>query len=255
MNSVATIYGKGCRIEWNEGMSIMAGAPEHIEASLNYSVDRKFSRVVSIYDGRAILGQLSLEKQGFVLTRRETAIRDFYDAAEVRSIYYPEVEQLLKDMTGAAKVLALEHDVRCLPASKRGQKGVREPVRVVHDDYTEKSAPERVRLYLPEEAEGLLKSRFAVINVWRPIAGPVLDTPLAVCDAQSLAEHDLIPTEEMSNMRFTCSASARTTVGITFLICRGTRHCSSNASIQPAMAARGLPPILPLMISRRPPTL
>jgi hypothetical protein len=177
-------------------MSVMAGAPEHIEASLNYSVDRKFSRVVSIYDGRAILGQLSLEKQGFVLTHRETAVRDFYDAAEVRSIYYPEVEQLLKDMTGAAKVLAFEHDVRCLPASKQGQKGVREPVRVVHDDYTEKSAPERVRLYLPEEAEGLLKSRFAVINVWRPIAGPVLDTPLAVCDAQSLAEHDLIPTEE-----------------------------------------------------------
>jgi hypothetical protein len=177
-------------------MSIMAGAPEHIEASLNYSLEREFSRVVSIYDGRAILGQLSLEKRGFILTHHETAVCDFYDAEEVRSIYYPEVERLLKDLTGAAKVLAFEHDVRCLPASKRGQKGVREPVRVVHDDYTEKSAPERVRLYLPEEAEALLKSRFAVINVWRPIVWPVLDTPLAVCDAQSLAEHDLIPTED-----------------------------------------------------------
>jgi hypothetical protein len=147
-------------------MSIMAGAPEHIEASLNYSDDRKFSRmVVSIYDGRAILSHLSLEKQGFVLTHHDTAVCDFYDAAEVRSIYYPEVERLLKDVTGAAKVLAFEHDVRCLPISKRGEKGAREPVKVVHDDYTEKSAPERVRLYLPEEAEALLRSRFAVINV------------------------------------------------------------------------------------------
>jgi hypothetical protein len=74
-------------------------------------------------------------------------------------------------------------------------KGVRQPVKVVHDDYTEKSAPERVRLYLPQEAEELLKERYAVINVWRPIRGPVLDTPLAVCDAESIAAADLIPTE------------------------------------------------------------
>jgi len=69
-------------------------------------------------------------------------------------------------------------------------------VKVVHDDYTEKSAPERVRLYIPQEAEALLKERYAVINVWRAIRGPVLDTPLAVCDARTIAEDDLVPTEE-----------------------------------------------------------
>ncbi len=162
--------------------------------ALNYADGRRRSRPVSIHDGRAILQQLSLDRQGFVLRHHETAVSNFYDAAEVRAVYYPEVEELLKTVTGATKVLAFEHDVR--DASRSGIRGVREPVHVVHDDYTEKSAPERVRLYLPGEADTLLRHRFAVINVWRPIKGPVLDTPLAVCDAQSLAAEDLIPTSD-----------------------------------------------------------
>ena len=139
---------------------------------------------------------MTLDRQGFVLRRHETAVSSFYDQAEVSSIYYPEVEQLLREATGAAKAVAFEHDVRCASTAEREATGARQAVKVVHADYTEKSAPERVRLYLPQEAEALLKERFAVINVWRPIKGPVLDTPLAVCDAQTLAEEDLIPTEE-----------------------------------------------------------
>ena len=162
--------------------------------ALNYADGRRRSRPVSIHDGRAILPQLSLDRQGFVLRHHESAVSNFYDAAEVRAVYYPEVEELLKTVTGATKVLAFEHDVR--DASRSGVRDVREPVHVVHDDYTEKSAPERVRLYLPGEADTLLRYRFAVINVWRPIKGPVLDTPLAVCDAQSLAAEDLIPTSD-----------------------------------------------------------
>src|ERR1700674_2144319 len=169
-----------------------------IEAQLNYAAEGAgFSRKsVPIHDGRAVRHQMTLDRQGFVLRRHETAVSNFFDQAEVRSIYYPEVEQLLMETTGAARAVAFEHDVRCASTAERGATGAREAVRVVHDDYTEKSAPERVRLYLPHEAEALLKERFAVINVWRPIKGPVLDTPLAVCDAQSIAEEDVIPTEE-----------------------------------------------------------
>jgi hypothetical protein len=114
----------------------------------------------------------------------------------VRSVYYPEVEQLLKEATGATKAMAFEHDVRSVSVGERNAKGARQAVKVVHDDHTEKSAPERVRLYIPQEAEALLKERYAVINVWRAIRGPVLDTPLAVCDAQTIAEGDLVPREE-----------------------------------------------------------
>jgi hypothetical protein len=172
----------------NKGQFNLAGV------ALNYAEGGRRNRSVSIYDGRAISKELSIDRQGFELRHHESAVANFYDAAEVRTVYYPEVERLLKTVTGATEAFAFEHDVRC--ESRQGRDDVRGPVRVVHDDYTEKSAPERVRLYRPEKAESLLRNRFAVINVWRPIKGPVRDIPLAVCDAQTLAEEDLIPTEE-----------------------------------------------------------
>jgi hypothetical protein len=180
-----------------ETMGIVTKKLNHVEAHLNYATDSGAGRKsVLIHDARAVLDQLSLEQQGFILRRHKTAVTNFFDETEVHAVYYPEVEQLLKETTGAARAIAFEHDVRSASKAERAAKGARQPVKVVHDDYTEKSAPERVRLYLPQGAEALLKERYAVINVWRPIKGPVLDTPLAVCDAESIAAADLIPTEE-----------------------------------------------------------
>ena len=65
----------------------------------------------------------------------------------------------------------------------------------VHNDYTAKSGPQRVRDLLGDEADELLKKRFAVINVWRPIRGPVVDAPLAVTDASSVADGDLVASD------------------------------------------------------------
>ena len=166
---------------------------DFVEAALNYADGGRRARPVPIHDGRAILEQLSLDRQGFELHRHATAVANFYDEAEVRAVYYPEVERLLTEVTGASRAMAFEHDVR--RSANRGARGVREPVRVVHDDYTEKSSPERVRMYLPEEADRLLLGRYAVINVWRAIKGPVLEAPLAVCDARSLDAAEIIPTE------------------------------------------------------------
>ena len=163
------------------------------KVALNYA-DGHRSHPVPIHDGRAIGQRLSLDRQGFELRHHETAVSNFYDPAEVRAIYYPEVERLLTAATGATRAVAFEHDVRCAP--RRGVGDVRGPVHVVHDDYTEVSAPERVRLYLPAEADALLRRRYAVINVCRSIKGTVRDTPLAVCDAQSMKPGDCIPTTD-----------------------------------------------------------
>lgn len=160
---------------------------------LNYADGHSPYRV-PIRDGRAIGERLSLDREGFELHPHETAMSNFFDADEVRAIYYPEVERLLTAATGATRAVAFEHDVRC--ARRRGVGDVRGPVHVVHDDYTEVSAPERVRLYLPGEADALLRRRYAVINVWRSIKGAVRDTPLAVCDAQSMRPDDRRPTTE-----------------------------------------------------------
>jgi hypothetical protein len=152
-------------------------------------------RTVSIRDGRAINGALSLDKQGFQLLRHASSVFDFYDENQVASVYHAEVERLVKQAAGAARVVVFDTTIRSAKPIP-GRKPVREPARRVHNDYTEKSGPQRVRdLLPPDEAEKLLQGRFAVINVWRPIRGPVLDAPLALCDATSIAPDDLVATD------------------------------------------------------------
>jgi hypothetical protein len=152
--------------------------------------------LVTIRNGRSDVGGFSLDREGFVLTRHDTAVADFYNEDEVRSVYDPEVEQLVKDFTGASRVLVFDHTLRANAEETREAEKVREPVRVVHNDYTERSGPQRVRDLLPAaEAEALLQRRFAVVQVWRPVRDPVRQAPLAICDAQSIAEQDLVATD------------------------------------------------------------
>src|ERR1700688_4670407 len=150
---------------------------------------------VVVRNGREMLNKLSLDTNGFVLTEHETAVKDFYDSDEVKSVYYPEVERLLKRVTGAERVVMFDHIVRNPVLAERGEKGARPPAKIVHNDYTLKSAPRRVRDHLPEEADRLLGNRFAEINVWRAIRGSIESSPLALCDARSLGAEDSVPTD------------------------------------------------------------
>ena len=152
-------------------------------------------RAVPVRNGRPLAPELSLDRHGFAIARHDTKVADLSDEAEVRSVYYPEMEQLVKDVTGADRVLVFDHTIRSVPLASQGRKGIREPVKRVHNDYTVKSGPQRVRDLLPDEAEELLKRRFAVINVWRPLRRPVETSPLALCDARSIAPADFIATD------------------------------------------------------------
>ncbi len=192
--------------------------PKYVEAALNYFVDTEEKpanyayksplgiplqsgqythHTVPIRDGRAILDQLSLDQQGFMLTGHESKVVNFFDPQEVQAVYYPEVEQLVKDVTGAVKVVVFDHNVRSAPMAERGENGALKPMLLVHNDYTVRSGPQRVRdLLEAEEAEVRLLHRFAQINVWRPIRGPVEKSPLALCDAQSMAQEDFVAAEQ-----------------------------------------------------------
>jgi hypothetical protein len=167
-------------------------SPPEGTAQTNRRVDKE---VVEIQDARAIAGQLSLDREGFAFLDYPTAVRDFYDEREVREIYYPECERPLRRATGAQKVVLFDHIVRNAARSKAGEKGIKQPATGVHNDYTLRSAPQRVRDFLPEKADELLRYRFAIINVWRPINAPVLESPLAVCDAQSLRLGDFVASD------------------------------------------------------------
>jgi hypothetical protein len=148
---------------------------------------------MTIANGRDIAEKLSLERQGFIFVQHQTKMHDFYDQDEVRSVYYPEVEQLVKQTSGARRVLVFDHTLRSADDSTRDEKQISGPVRNVHNDYTEWSGPQRVRDLLPDEAEELLRGRFAVIQVWRPISHPVQREPLAIADGRSIGKQELVP--------------------------------------------------------------
>ena len=136
-----------------------------------------------------------MERHGFRFVRHDTKVREFYDEDEIRGVYYPEMEALIKAESGAKRVVVFDHTLRTADDELRESKGIREVVRRVHNDYTEWSAPQRVRDILPDEAEELLQRRFAIIQVWRPIRHPVETYPLAMADAQTLSPQDMIVSE------------------------------------------------------------
>jgi hypothetical protein len=173
----------------NYNMEPPPGVPR---TSAQYAAHR-----VPVWDMRPIAAQLSLDNEGFELVSHVSTVSNFYDVDEIRDIYYAESIDLLKETTGAKRVVIFDHTLR-----SRERKTVepmtgeaREPVLRVHNDYTVRSGPQRLRDLLPDEADELLKQRFSIINVWRPIRGPVKDSPLAVVDSQSVEPHDLVTAE------------------------------------------------------------
>ena len=149
----------------------------------------------AIRDLRPIAREFSLDDQGFALVEHDTQVADFYDETEIRAIYYREVELLIASLTGATRLLTFDHTLRHGDEEQQRARGVREPVSVVHNDYTDWSGPERVRDLVADEAEILLQRRFAIVQVWRPIQALLRHRPLAICDARTIAAGDLIAAE------------------------------------------------------------
>ena len=150
-------------------------------------------RPVEVANGRG--RSFSLDGNGFVLVEHRTAVRDFFDKGELERVYYPEVAELIKAQSGAKRVHVFDHTLRSGNEGEREAKLVREPVLSAHNDYTEWSGPNRVRELLPDEADRLMKNRFAIIQVWRAINQPIESNPLAVADAKSIAPEDLLVAE------------------------------------------------------------
>jgi len=151
-------------------------------------------RAVRIHDMRQIADGLSLDVQGYELRTAPTAAIDLYDEDELRRVYYPETERIVAEATGGSRVVIFDHTIRrrVWGAEDRAPGTPRQPVTRIHGDYTELSGPQRVRDVMGDEAPDLLTRRFAIVNLWRPIRGPLRDSPLALCDARTLADGDLV---------------------------------------------------------------
>lgn len=166
------------------------------EAALFYPTSREKSywpveeHKVRLHDARAEQDRFHLERNGFLLLRHPTAVTDFYDPDEIKRVYYPEIEALVKSVNGASRVIIYGEMARTdAPGTGDG----RLPARGAHVDYTDGQVQWQVRRQVGgEEAERLLKGRYVHMNLWRPIR-TVERTPLALCDASTVAREDLNP--------------------------------------------------------------
>ena len=163
-----------------------------------YPTDREKSQwpyteyEVRIADMRPIAGELALERNGFVLVNRQPAVKDFFDSVEVERRYLPEVKALVREVTGADKVIAFGTMVRT-DAENAAQGNL--PAYGAHVDYGDRTVRQFATDVLGEaEAAHWLRGRYMLINVWRPIS-VVKRTPFAVCDARTVFAQDMYDSE------------------------------------------------------------
>ena len=204
----------------------------------------KEQRPMPIRDGRPLAGTFSLDRNGFAFVPHPTAVADFFDKAELAAVYYPEVERLVREVSGAARVVVFDHTLRSGDEAEREARLVREPVLSAHNDYTEWSGPQRVREILPDEADALLAGRFAIIQVWRAINQPIRRTrSRSPTRAASPSATSSLPSAAIrtGSARPTRCATTRTTAGSTSPRCGATRRSSSRCTTRRRTAARGSP--------------
>ena len=191
-----------------------AAASETIRAHFNYVVDTgrpavryidwpemAHNAVEPVYlqhempvrNGRPLGGTFNIDTHGFVFVDHHTQVKDFTDEAQCSSVYNLEVQALIKKHTGASSVVVFDHTLRV--SDEAGQKSInaRPTVKGVHNDYTEDSAPRRLREIVGDaEAERRLTKRWAIVQVWRPIRGTVMIDPLGICDGRSIPQKGFI---------------------------------------------------------------
>jgi len=149
-----------------------------------------------VRNGRAVRDGFDLDTHGFVFVDHATQVMDFTREAERKAVYDAEVQALIKKHSGAADVMVFDHTLRVSDEQMQKTMAARPTVKGVHNDYTEASAPRRVRDFLGDaEAERRFKKRWAIIQVWRPIRGDVQMDPLGICDGRSIPRKGFIRVE------------------------------------------------------------
>jgi hypothetical protein len=156
--------------------------------------------MVAISDARAVRGALSIDREGFELRDAPTAVRDFLDKDETLKVYYPEVARIALAATGATRAFVFDHLVRKREPGVPVAFGRRDGHRPgaagrVHSDFTPVSARRRLELELGAAHAVALIPRYSIVNLWRSIRHPVLDAPLALCDARTVAPGDLVASD------------------------------------------------------------
>ncbi|KAI0508620.1 methyltransferase [Xylaria bambusicola] len=160
--------------------------------------------LVQFEDARQSMDAFQLDVQGFMFVEDSgiddhlvQAIRE-KNSPVLKEKYYPVIENLVKSNTGATRVVIFDHTYRKRDPSldpSENSNGKEQPAILVHVDQSETGAIGRVRGHGGADAERLLQKRAQIINVWRPINGPVRDWPLATMDYRTIQQSEIQPTD------------------------------------------------------------
>ncbi|KAI6091686.1 hypothetical protein F4821DRAFT_226661 [Hypoxylon rubiginosum] len=166
------------------------------QTNVNYS-----RRRVAITDIRGHEDLFTLDKTGFAVAKFETSLKhsDFQDPHAIVSQYYDEVKRFLQENTDCCFVLPFDYQVRRKDpnqkSTSRGAPGRAQPFASIHADQTERAAMRRLEYFHPEEFARFRNYRIQIVNVWRPLRGPVYDAPLAMCDYRTVDATDRVATD------------------------------------------------------------
>lgn len=150
-------------------------------------------RTIQVEDGRQQEQAPSLEREGFALVKHRSAILDFRNTAAVAQLYPAEIERLIVKLSGADRAVVGSPGVLRFSESSpdSGRLNNSRPARFVHIDVSDPTARQFADRSRPTDV-GQPVRRFAHYNVWRVLSPPPQDVPLAVCDARSISQQDLL---------------------------------------------------------------
>lgn len=144
---------------------------------------------VTLRDARSLGYASTLAREGFCLIRHNTQDVDFQSSDVIKTDYYPQIASLLERQLNADEVIVFDHNVRYDDV----RPGLRRPARLVHVDYTTRSAVNRaVELTGDDAIVARIRRRFMQINVWRPLHYAVATSPLALADSRSINDNDYV---------------------------------------------------------------
>ena len=175
---------------------------------------RDARRIEEYYPGLSPYSAESMDKLGVSLARCESECTNFYDAAEVERVYYPEMEKLLLEyFPGATDALVYNHDVfdKDYEGDRTEDQDNKNPgvnanyANLVHNDLNDNSGRVRCREllirnlrnfgreqnYTPEQADAKMAKRFMSINLAKPMQ-TVQQNPFVLCAWPSFADQPYI---------------------------------------------------------------
>ncbi len=175
---------------------------------------RDARRIEEYYPGLSPYSPECMDKLGVSLAHCESKCENFYDAAEVERVFYPEMEKLLLAFfPGATDALVYNHDVFDIEykGDRTEDQDNKNPgvndfyANIVHNDLNDNSGRVRCREllkrnlrnfgreqhYTEEQADRKMSRRFMSINLAKPME-TVRQNPFVLCAWPSFADQPYI---------------------------------------------------------------